>query len=284
MSRHSRNRAALAISRSAILWISAALFSIPLYLMVTLSLKTPKEIAFAPFALPTDPQWANFAEAWQKSAGSAAPTLGASMVNSALLTTISVVLVLGISAPAAYFLGRSESRFARTTYLAFVVAITVPIQLVIIPVYGAMDSLGVLGSTFATSLFYVGFLTPFAVFLMTGFVRAIPRDFEEAARLDGANQWTTFRLVILPLLRPILSTVAILTGVAVWNDFFGQLVFLLGSGNETLPLSVYSFASQFASRYDLLAAGLVIATIPLVVFYLLLQRRIVEGFASGIKG
>lgn len=277
-------RRGLALTRATLLWLVAALFSVPLYLLLVLSLKSPQQIAQSPFGLPLDPQWSNYAEAWQRSAGSASATLGFSILNSVVVTGIAVTLILAISAAAGYYLGRSLKRTSQLIYLGIVVALTIPIQLVIIPVYSTFDDLGLLGNLFATSMFYVGFISPLGIFLCTGFVRAIPKDFEEAARIDGCSQWQTFRHIVIPLLQPILSTVAILSAVAVWNDFFGQLVFLLGSGNETLPLTVFTFASTYASRYDLLAAGLVIATVPLAVFYLLLQRRIVEGFSSGIKG
>lgn len=277
-------RRGLAATRASLLWVVAAVFSIPLYLLLVLSLKNPQQIAQSPFGLPLDPQWGNYAEAWQRSAGSSSATLGASILNSALVTGGAVVLILTISAAAGYYLGRNLKRTSHLIYLGIVVALTTPIQLVIIPIYSTFDSLGLLGNLGATMLFYVGFISPLGIFLCTGFVRAIPREFEDAARIDGCSQWQTFRNIILPLLRPVLSTVAILSAVAVWNDFFGQLVFLLGSGNETLPLTVFTFASTYASRYDLLAAGLVIATVPLAAFYLILQRRIVEGFSSGIKG
>lgn len=280
----SHRQRGLAWTRASILWVVAVLFSVPLYLLIVLSLKSPAQIAEAPFSLPLQPQWANYAEAWQRSAGSASATLGASILNSAIVTTIAVLLILAISSTAGYYLGRNLRKTSRYLYLGVVVALTIPIQLVIIPVYSAFDDLGALGNLLATSLFYVGFVSPLGIFLITGFVRAIPKDFEEAAHIDGCSQLQTFRHLILPLLQPILSTVAILSAIAVWNDFFGQLVFLLGSGNETLPLTVFTFASTYASRYDLLAAGLVIATVPLAIFYLLLQRHIVEGFSSGIKG
>jgi raffinose/stachyose/melibiose transport system permease protein len=112
----------------------------------------------------------------------------------------------------------------------------------------------------------------------------LPRDFDEAARLDGCNWIQVIFYVVGPLLLLVSSTVSILTGIAIWNDYFGQLIFLLGSGNETLPITIYTFSSQYSSQYHLLAAGLVLAMLPMVTAYLLLQRRIVEGFSSGIRG
>lgn len=279
-----RRRVIKRITGLALLWAVAAVYSVPLYLLVVISLKSPAQIAESPFGLPWPLTWMNFSDAWSKSAGSNAPNLGVSMINSAIITSVSVLLILAVGSSAGYFLGRSRSRFARVLYLGFLAALTTPVQLVIIPVYFAMAQTGLLGNLIAVALFYVGLLTPFAIFLFTGFVRAIPKDFEEAARLDGCSPAQVFWHVMVPLLRPVLSTVAILTGIAVWNDFFGQLVFLLSSGHETLPLTVYNFSSQYATQYNLLTAGLVIATVPLVIFYLLLQRKIVDGFAVGIKG
>ncbi|CAN5488261.1 carbohydrate ABC transporter permease [soil metagenome] len=277
-------RRALRLTTASLVWVLAAVYSVPIYLLVVISLKTPAEIAECAFCLPSYPQWQNFADAWAKTSGTSAPNLGLSMINSAIITVIAVTLIVVIGAAAGWFLGRSRSRASSIAYLGILAAITLPVQLIIIPVYVAMSRIGVLGELVPVALFYVGLLTPFAIFLCTGFVRAIPTDFEEAAQLDGASQMQIFWHIVMPMLGPVLSTVAILTGIAVWNDFFGQLVFLLGSGHETLPLTVFNFASQYATSYNLLAAGLVIATIPLVVFYLLLQRRIVDGFAVGIKG
>ena len=265
-------------------WTAAIGFSVPIYLLIVISLKTPEQIANDPFGLPLQPQWDNYVQAWQKSAGTGTASLGQSLANSILITGSAVIILILVGALAGYYLGRRRSRLSTAVYLACLAGITIPIQLVVLPLYTVFDQLGLLGNPIAVIAFYSGFLAPFSTFLFTGFVRGIPEDFDEAARLDGASWFQTFFLVILPLLRPVISTVAILTAVAVWNDFFGQLVLLLGSGNETLPLTVFTFSGQYATQYNLLTAGLVIAVIPIAVFYLLLQRQIVAGFSTGVKG
>lgn len=273
----------LIIGRIA-LFILAAVFAVPLYLLLAISLKTPSATASNPFTLPIPFDFDNYVEAWQHSAGSGAASFGGSLINSVLITTLSVLLLLLVGSFAGYYLGRRTGRMSRRIYLVFLAGITLPVQLAVIPLYTFFDAVGLLGSPVAVIAFYVGLLTPFSVFLFTGFVRAIPRDFDEAAQLDGCNWFQAFFRVILPLLGPVVSTVAILTSIAVWNDFFSQLVFLLGSGNETLPLTVFTFSGQYTSQYNLLTAGLVIAAAPIVLFYLVLQRRIVEGFSTGVKG
>jgi len=270
--------------QTAGLFLIAGVFSLPLYLLINVSLKTPQETAASPFAPPSSPQFSNYVEAWQRDAGTGTASLGESLLNSTIITAGSVVLILLAGSLAGFVLGRRRSRMSDGIYTFFLFAISLPIQLAVIALYPAFSAWGLLGSPLAMIVFYSGLLTPFAVFLFTGFVRSLPVDFDEAALLDGCSWIQVYSHVALPLLRPVLSTVAVLTGVAIWNDFFGQLVFLLGTGNETLPITVYTFSSQYASQYHLLTAGLVIALIPIVIFYVVLQRRIVEGFSAGIRG
>ena len=283
-SSRSTARKVLAIVGRIALFALGAVFAVPLYLLIAISLKSPQQTAESPFSLPFPADFRNYTTAWQHSAGSGSASFAGSLLNSALITGLSVLLIVGVGSAAGYYLGRRRTRLSRRVYMMFLAGITLPVQLAVIPLYGIFDSLGVLGNPAAVIAFYVGLLTPFSVFLFTGFVRSIPIDFEEAAQIDGAGWIQMYFRIILPLLGPVVSTVAVLTSIAVWNDFFSQLVFLLGSGNETLPLTVYTFSGQYTSQYNLLTAGLVIAAAPIVVFYLLLQRRIVEGFSTGVKG
>lgn len=277
-------RKLLAIVGRIALFVLGAVFAVPLYLLIAISLKSPQQTAESPFSLPLPADFSNYTTAWQHSAGSGSASFAGSLLNSALITGLSVLLIVGVGSAAGYYLGRRRTRLSRRVYMLFLAGITLPVQLAVIPLYGIFDTMGLLGSPAAVVAFYVGLLTPFSVFLFTGFVRSIPIDFEEAAQIDGAGWIQMYFRIILPLLGPVVSTVAVLTSIAVWNDFFSQLVFLLGSGNETLPLTVYTFSGQYTSQYNLLTAGLVIAAAPIVVFYLLLQRRIVEGFSTGVKG
>jgi raffinose/stachyose/melibiose transport system permease protein len=133
-------------------------------------------------------------------------------------------------------------------------------------------------------LLYTGLLMPFSVFLYTGFIRALPRDYEEAASVDGAGHARIFGQVVFPLLRPITATVAILTGLIVWNDFFTQLVFVGGSANETLPVAVYSAVGAYATQWSVVFAAVVIAVIPVLIAYFFSQRHLIRGFTGGTKG
>jgi raffinose/stachyose/melibiose transport system permease protein len=169
-------------------------------------------------------------------------------------------------------------------YVAFVVGIILPSQLAVVPLFVVMRNLGLVGTYPGMIILYVGLLTPFAVFLYSGFVRTLPRDFEEAAQVDGASTLRIYWRVILPLLRPVTWTVAIITGLFVWNDFFNSLIFLSGSDKMTLPVAVYSLVEAQAGQWNVAFAAIVLALAPAALFYLLAQRQIVDGMAGGVKG
>jgi raffinose/stachyose/melibiose transport system permease protein len=125
---------------------------------------------------------------------------------------------------------------------------------------------------------------PFSIFLYTGFLRALPIEYEEAAAIDGAGALGTFWRVVFPLLRPITGTVVILNVIVVWNDFLTPLLYLSGSGQQTVPVTLYSFVGQYVSQWNLVFAGLVISIAPILIVYFVLQRTVIQGFASGLKG
>jgi raffinose/stachyose/melibiose transport system permease protein len=263
---------------------SAVLFMVPIYLLVAISFKTPEQEASAPFAPPFDGSFDNYSDAWRSNAGTGAATFPEAALNSLVITVVSVVLTVLFGALAGYVLGRRTGRLSTGVFLAFLAGIAIPAQMVVLPLYWFLGDIGIAGTRLGMIILYTGILLPFAVFLYTGFVRALPRDFEEASRIDGASELRTFAFVVLPLLRPVTATVAILSAVGVWNDFFGQLIFLNGTGDETLPVTVYQFAGQYSADYPLLTAALVITLLPMLAFYLLLQRRIIAGFSTGLKG
>jgi raffinose/stachyose/melibiose transport system permease protein len=146
-----------------------------------------------------------------------------------------------------------------------------------------MRHLGISTSYPGMILLHAGLLMPLTVFLYTGFVRTIPRDYEEAAYIDGAGRLLTFTRVIFPLLLPITTTIAVLTGVIVWNDFFIQLIFLAGSDKQTVPVAIYSFVGEYSTNWSLIFATVMISIAPIMLFYVFAQRQLIRGFTGGIK-
>jgi raffinose/stachyose/melibiose transport system permease protein len=263
--------------REVLLVLSAVVFAIPFFLLVVQSLKSNLETLVSPNSLPAHPNWSNYSVAWGAGMGSA-------LLTSALITTASVVSLVVLGSLCAYTLARHVSRFSTGLYLLFILGIILPFQLAIVPIYVAMRSVQLTGTVVGMIILYTGLLMPLSVFLYTGFIRALPRDYEDAAYVDGATFWTMFRFVVFPLLRPITGTVAVVTGLFIWNDFFASLVFLQGSDHKTLPVAIYSFAYDYESQWNLIFAAVGIAVAPVLVVFVLAQRQMMHGFSGGIRG
>lgn len=266
--------------RELALILVAAIWWIPFYFLITVSLKSDSETLTHPSSLPSHVELGNFSSAWQ---GVAGVTLGDALKSSAIITAGSIVGLIVIGSVCAYPIARREGRISTGLYGLFVIGIIIPFQLGLIPIYVTMRKLGLAGTYPGTILLYTGLLMPLSVFLYTGFVRRLPRDYEEAAYVDGASRLRTFLRVVFPLLRPVTATVAMLATVIIWNDFFVQVIFLSGSPRLTLPVAVYSFVGQYATQWNLVFAAVIITILPLLAFYLFAQRQLIRGFSGGVK-
>jgi raffinose/stachyose/melibiose transport system permease protein len=253
-------------------------FLFPVYALVTLSLKDPRQIAAAPLAPPTSPTFANFGSAWERA------SFGTALLNSTVITAVSVAILVAVGSFAAYFVARCQTRLGYGLYVLFLLGIVLPFQLGMIPLFSLVDDAGLLGTYQGMVIFYTGVQLPFTIFLYTGFIRALPSDYADAALIDGAGHLRAFGQVVFPLLRPITGTVLILNAVFIWNDFFTPLLYLGGSDRETIPVRIFSFVGQYVSDYGLVFAGLVLAALPILAIFLVLQKYVIKGFSSGLKG
>ena len=266
--------------RELCLIAGAAVFCLPFYLLIAISLETTAKTYKAPLSFPSSPQWGNFSAAW-RSGGQG--WLGHALVSSLIITVSSVVLLIVLGSLGAYTIARHGNRLGDVLYILFVLGMILPFGLAIIPLFIAMRHLGLVGNYAGMIVLNVGLLMPLTVFLYTGFIRALPRDYEDAARVDGAGILAAYVRVVFPLLRPITATVAILVGIVVWNEFFVALVFLAGSKIETAPVALYLFAGEDVARWNLVFAGVAIVVAPIAVFYLFAQRHLIRGFSGGVK-
>lgn len=275
---------ALTLLREVVMIALAALFAAPLYLLFAISLKTDEQVNTNPLALPfASPQWGNYLQAWTH--GGTTEGMGRALLNSVVITVVSVVLLIIVSSLVAYVIARRTSKMANGMYLVTVIGVIVPITLGLLPLYSAMRHLGLVSTYTGVIVLHVAVHVPFAVFLYAGFIRALPEEFEEAAQLDGAGTFGVLYRVVLPLLRPITVTIAILSGLVVWNDFFLSLVFLSGTKLATLPLALNSFvSSESYTQWNLVFAGVVISILPMLLLFLLAQRHFMKGLAGGIRG
>ena len=267
--------------REAIVWIAALLTLLPFYFLVITALKPDEELlTTGTSAPPSRPTVGNFAEVL--TAGGDNNILLA-LLHSVVITVGSIAGLVAFGSLAAYVLARTTRRWGSVAFYLFLVAIVLPTQLGLIPLYIGARQVGLVGSLWGMVVLYVGSLMPLAVFLYAGFFRNLPRDYEEAAALDGASPGRVFFRVVLPLMAPATGTVAILTGLIVWNDFFSALIFLGGSDNQTLPVSMYYYVGSLVSAWNKIFAIVIISMVPILAFYLFAQKKFIQGFAGGIK-
>lgn len=252
-------------------------FLFPIYVLIINAIR-PAGDNSAALTFPGSPTFQNFVTAWNTA------NLGAALVNSLVVTVASVVVLVFIGSMAAYPLARLTSRWSKGAYYAFMLGLILPFQLALIPLYETMHEIGLLGSLQSLVIIYAGIQSPLTIFLYTEFLRSVPADYDEAASIDGANRWQVYWHVLLPLLRPITGTVVVLDAVLIWNDFYLPLLYLGGSGNATLPVTVFQFTGQFSSQWGLIFASLIIGSIPIIVAFLIMQRAVFRGYATGIKG
>ena len=268
--------------REVVVWIAALLTLLPFYFLVITALKPQEELlTTGTSAPPSRPTVENFAEVLT-GGGDSNVLLG--LFHSAVITLGSIAGMVLIGSLAAYVLVRTTQRWGTITFYLFLIAIILPTQLGLIPLYIGARTLGLTGSMWGMIVLYVGTLMPLAVFLYAGFFRNLPRDYEEAAAIDGASPGRVFFRIVLPLMAPATGTVAILTGLIVWNDFFSALIFLGGSEVQTLTVSMYYYVGSLVSAWNKIFAIVIISMIPILAFYLFAQKKFIQGFAGGLKG
>lgn len=231
-----------------------------------------------PWGLDTFGAWSNFTRAWQDSG------FGAAALNTAVLVGVSAVVLVAVSAPAAYVLARSGSRLSGGMALFFALGIGIPVQVVVIPLFVLLENAGLVDSLVGLSVLYVALSVPFTVFLLTAFFGSLPEEVEEAAAIDGAGPVRTFAQISLPLARGGLITAFLLNAIGLWNETFLALVFVQDTGKQTLSLALLGFmqSQQYSGAdYGALFAGVCILVLPMLVLYVWLGRRIVEGITLG---
>lgn len=254
-------------------------FVSPLYLVFVNSVKTVREIYLSPLGLPAEISWNNFGRVMEKI------DFGQALKNSLFFVVFGVAGLLVICSMAAYRLARHRTRVNKFVYLLLVSSILVPFQTVMIPLIKIIASIGLYNTRIGVLLAYYGYGIPFAVFLFYGFLSSIPREIEEAALIDGGSLFQVYRCIILPLLKPICVTVAVLDVLWIYNDFL--LPFVLISDNElrTLPLVMYTFFTAYERPWDLAMASLTMVLTPAIIMFVILQKQITGGIVSGaVKG
>lgn len=256
-----------------LVWTAAVL--LPLYILVVSCFKTTAEIYENRLGLPQS--WAvdNFVNAWTRA------HLGQNFINSFIVTGGAVILTIVVSAMAAFPLSRYKFGWSSWMLGLFLAGIMLPIRLASVELFTLMKGLDLLDSLIGLILVYTAIRIPFAVFIFANFMRVLPSELEEAARMDGAGETRILFQVILPLVKPAISIVAIFTAIAVWNDFFFPLIFIFDDDYKTVPLAISVFVGQFRTDWGLVFASLAISMAPILIMYAVLARQIREGVGAG---
>ncbi|REE86447.1 raffinose/stachyose/melibiose transport system permease protein [Paenibacillus taihuensis] len=252
----------------------------PLFWLVMYSLKTNEEILGSNFfSLPSSPQWANYKAAYK--GGHYLQYLG----NSVLVTTVTLLCVIVLSAMVAYAISRFKWKLGGVVTLVFLLGMMIPMQATLLPLMVMFKHMHILNTRWSLILPYITFSTPIAVFILSGFMRGIPAEIEESAFMDGASVYRIFRSIILPISVPPIMTVCILTFITIWNEYIMAATFISKESLKTLPFGVYTFVSQYNVNYGAIGAFLILGALPVLLVYFVLSERITKGMVAGaVKG
>ena len=251
----------------------------PLYMALIIALKQPSEMTnniAGALSFPQTWSLANFREAMQVT------DFWNSLGNSLLITVATVVISIILHGMAGYAIGRSmkQSKIYNIIYMFIVSGMFVPFAILMMPLVKQTAQMGI-ANRFGVILLYVVFYMPLNVMLYRGYLSNIPVAIEEAARVDGASTWKIYWTIIFPMMKPMHATVAVLTAMSTWNDVMTPLVIMSGTGKNTLPLAQLNFQTQFGTNYNLAFASYILALIPILLFYIVCQKQIINGVANG---
>ncbi|CQR48449.1 L-arabinose transport system permease protein AraQ [Paraliobacillus sp. PM-2] len=253
---------------------------VPIYYLVVTTFKSPEEAAVSPLGLPKALDFSNYAKALE------AMDYLQALKNNLIITVVAVILLVFFATMAAYVIARSQKKIFKVMYSIFLVGLIIPFQIAIVPLYQIISGLNLMDTHLGVILVNVFCINlPLSIFLLRGFISTVPIELEEAAFMDGCGTFKTFWVIIFPLLKPIVSTVIILNTLAIWNDFLTPLLFLQSPEKAVLLQQVYRNVGPFSTDWTSFFPMLVMSTLPLVIFYIFMQKRVIEGVVAGsVKG
>ncbi|MEU6969995.1 carbohydrate ABC transporter permease [Kitasatospora aureofaciens] len=253
------------------------LFFVPLYLVLANVFKPGDKISGSPASLPMPPTLDNVTAVLSRPDR----LFWVSLTNSVIITGLSVVALTLLSAMLGHYLARNNSGWTKALTLVLLAGLMIPPQVILIPITDVLKAFHLMGTVPGLVLFNIGYYVPFGVFVFAGFIRGIPIELEEAARVDGARPGQVFWRVVFPLLRPASASVVIFLSVWIWNDFINPLVILGPGRGTTVTTGVYRSIGQYQTDFGSVFALMFLATLPVLVFYLALQKHFVKGLTGG---
>ena len=247
----------------------------PILIMIFSAFKSTQQIFKSPFGFPDFANLINFTKIWEQT------NFLRYLLNSFIVTGASMALILILGTMAAYALGRYRFFGAGFILMFFIAGLTLPLKLAIIPLFMLMRDMGILNNQLSLIFVYTAMGLPSTVFIMTGFIRTLPNELEDAARMDGASEARIMWAIMLPLVRPAMVIAAIQNVVPIWNDFFFPLVFIQNDALKTLPQGLTTFMGEYTTDWGVLFAGLTLSAAPIIAIYIVLSRQFISGMTSG---
>ncbi|WP_431090716.1 carbohydrate ABC transporter permease [Paenibacillus sp. 8b26] len=257
----------------------ALVFLVPFYFLFVNSVKSFGDLLTDSAAWPQTFVWSNYARAWSIT------RFPEALWNSLVVTVVSNLSLALISSMAAYRMVRHPTRYNRVLFTLFVAAMVIPFQSVMIPLVKVVSTLGLMNSIGGLVICYLGFGAPMSIFLFHGFVKGVPVEVEEAATVDGCTPYGVFFRIVYPLMLPMMVTVIILNTLWIWNDYLLPSLVLQKAELRTIPIATYAFFGQYTKQWDLALPALVLGILPVIVFFLAMQKYIIQGIMAGsVKG
>jgi raffinose/stachyose/melibiose transport system permease protein len=260
--------------------IGAFIVVYPIFTVLMGSLKNNSDIMLDPFGLPHHPIFANYIDAWTDG------PLGSLFKNSIIVTFSSVFLVVVFSSMIAFVMTRKDfKKIGNIIFIVIVVGITIPAQVGILPLYLQLSRFNLIDTYAGLIITYIVYYMPFTIFIMQGFFKDVPDEIQDAALIDGCGNFRLYLSIIMPLSRSVVTAVTILNFMFIWNEMFFALVLIRRPILKTLTIGLFAFKGQYNNNYASMFAGIIIVSIPMILLFLVLQKRFLEGVSAGaLKG
>lgn len=254
-------------------------YFLPFYIIFSISMKTPQEALKSTFSLPESFHIGNLMKAWT------IINFELVLVNTIIISFFTVAGIILLSSMASFTIAKQLSNWNRFLYYFFLSGLMIPIYTILVPLLQLIKDFGMMDSTLGLIIVYIGHGMPFAVFLLVGFIRSVPKEIMEAGTIDGCSVYQLFWRIVMPMLQPVIVTLFILDVIWIWNDFLLPMLLLQSRSNFTITLSQYALYGEFETRWEIAFSGFLLAVAPLAIIYLALQKYVIKGISAGaLKG
>lgn len=256
------------------------LWLLPVVFMLFTALKSPADLfsGASLFSIPKHIEWSNFTDAWLEG------NMSVYMRNSMFIALVKVPAGIFIAALGAFALTRLNYKWSNPTFVLILIGMMIPVQVTLVPLSMFLKWTNLIDTHLGIILVYLGFGIPFAVLVLRGFFRTIPKELDDAARIDGCSDFGLFWRILLPIAMPAVATLVILDFLSTWNEFLLSQIFLTSNELRTIPSGLMIFKGEFGTNYGLMNAGVLISVIPILIIYLVFQKYFVQGLAGSVKG